>query len=126
MNNLIFVAVGSMAGGVARYLLSDFIQRQAHLAFPIGVLVVNVAGCFVMGLIAGLLAHSALLSNTHRLLLAVGFCGSFTTFSTFSLDNLQLLTAKSYLLLSLNVGLSVVLGLLATWAGHQLVQSFAK
>lgn len=126
MSNLLFVALGSMFGGVSRYWLSGFIQKNLDTAFPIGVFIVNIAGCFLMGVIAGLLAHANILTNNHRLLLAVGFCGSFTTFSTFSLDNLQLLSMKAYFLLSLNIGLSVILGLAATWVGFYLMQSLSK
>lgn len=126
MSNLLFVALGSMFGGVSRYWLSGFIQKHFDTTFPIGVFIVNIAGCFLMGVIAGVLAHANILTNNHRLLLAVGFCGSFTTFSTFSLDNLQLLSMKAYFLLSLNIGLSVVLGLTATWVGFYLMQSLSK
>ena len=126
MSNLLFVALGSMFGGVSRYWLSGFIQKNFDTAFPVGVFIVNIAGCFLMGIIAGLLAHANVLTNNHRLLLAVGFCGSFTTFSTFSLDNLQLLSAKADFLLSLNIVLSVILVLAATWCGYYLVLSLSK
>lgn len=124
--NLLFVAIGSMIGGVSRYLLSDLIQKHLVTSFPLGIFVINMIGCLIMGVIAGLLAHSNILTENHRLLLAIGFCGSFTTFSTFSLDNLQLLTTKAYFLLSLNIGASVLVGLFATWLGFNLVQSMVK
>ena len=89
-------------------------------------LVVNRAGCFVMGLLAGLLAHTRALSEARWLLLAVGFCGSFTTFSTFAADNLRLLSEKSLPLFLLNLGLSVAGGLLAAWLGYRLVLHFSE
>lgn len=126
MNNILFVAIGSMLGGVSRYWLSGFIQKYFPIAFPLGIFIVNIIGCFVIGVLAGLFAHSNLLSHYHRVLLIVGFCGSFTTFSTFSLDNLQFLSSKAYHLLFLNIGLSVIIGLVATWAGYYLAHSLSK
>lgn len=126
MNNLIIVALGSALGGVSRYLLSDCVRRPFPTAFPLGTLVVNLAGCFVMGLLAGLLAHTRALSEARWLLLAVGFCGSFTTFSTFAADNLRLLSEKSLPLFLLNLGLSVAGGLLAAWLGYRLVLHFSE
>lgn len=124
MNNILIVGLGSLFGGIARYLLSGFIQRHVPIAFPVGILLVNLLGCFIIGIVAGLLTH--VLATRHHLLLAVGFCGSFTTFSTFSLDNLQLLHDKAFFLLGLNIVLSVGLGLLATWVGYLCAQSLTR
>ncbi len=124
--NLLFVAIGSMFGGVSRYWLSGIIQKNAHTLFPLGVLSVNIIGCFIIGLLAGLSVHTNLLTQNHRLFLIIGFCGSFTTFSSFSLDNLKLVTTKAYFLFSLNIGLSVILGLLATWLGYYLMQTLFR
>ena len=124
--NLLFVAIGSMLGGVSRYWLTGIIQKNVPTLFPLGIFTVNIIGCFIIGLLTGLSAHSNLLTQNHRLFLIIGFCGSFTTFTSFSADNLKLLTAKAYLLFSLNIGLSVILGLLATWLGYYLIQTLFK
>ena len=87
MNNLIIVALGSALGGVSRYLLSDCVRRLFPTDFPLGTLVVNLAGCFVMGLLAGLLAHTRALSEARWLLLVVGFCGSFSTWDVWRLTS---------------------------------------
>lgn len=116
--NIVLVGTGSMLGGISRYLLSDFIRHAVPSSFPVGILIVNVLGCFLIGILSGLIGAT----NTHKLFFAIGFCGSFTTFSTFSLDNLNLISAKAYFLLSLNIGLSVVCGLAATWLGYTLSQ----
>lgn len=116
--NIVLVGTGSMLGGISRYLLSDLIRNVIPSAFPVGIFIVNVLGCFLIGVLSGFIGAT----NTHKLFFAVGFCGSFTTFSTFSLDNLNLISTKAYFLLSLNIGLSVVCGLIATWLGYVLSQ----
>ena len=80
------IAAGSAIGGVARYLLSDVVQARSGSTFPIGTLVVNLVGCLVLGFIVELARDSAAITPAVRALLTVGFCGGFTTFSTFSLE----------------------------------------
>lgn len=115
--NLLLIGTGSLLGGISRYLLSGWIKHLWPSAFPWGTLTVNLIGCFLIGFFSGLIPSSAHLSENHRLLLIVGFCGSFTTFSTFSLENLELLTAKAYPTFFLNAGSSIILGIAATWLG---------
>ncbi len=118
--NILLVGLGSMFGGIARYLLSGWVKQLFPGMFPFGTFTVNLIGCFIIGFLSGLIPSSSQFTAHHRLLFAVGFCGSFTTFSTFSLDNLELLTAKAYLLFSFNILLSIFLGLTATWGGYLL------
>lgn len=123
LTNILLVGIGSMVGGISRYLLSGYIHRIFSTDFPLGTFLVNVTGCFLIGIIAALFTSSNLLTNNHRILLAVGFCGSFTTFSTFSLDNLNLLTTGAYRLLVLNVAGSLIAGIFATWLGFLVVRN---
>ena len=90
IQSLLLVGAGSFAGGVCRYLLSLVIRGGGGL-FPWATFVTNVAGCLVLGLIYGALAHCPGDRPQLRLLLATGFCGGFTTFSTFSAEALALL-----------------------------------
>lgn len=120
ITNILLVGIGSMIGGISRYLLSDYIRHLFPSSFPLGTFIVNIIGCFLIGIISGLLLSTINITNNHRLLLAVGFCGSFTTFSTFSLENLSLFSSKAYLLLALNIILSTILGFAATWAGYMI------
>ncbi|GAP42959.1 protein CrcB [Lentimicrobium saccharophilum] len=119
---LLFIGSGSFLGGIARYLLSRSIQNTVITSFPLGTFWVNITGCFLIGLIYGLSDRGTPISNELRLFLAVGFCGGFTTFSTFSNENLALLRDGSILYFSLYAGLSVFLGLLATFGGHALTK----
>lgn len=120
--NILLVGIGSMAGGISRYLLSAGIRQWFPDIFPLGTLLVNILGCFLIGILAGLLNSASYFSENHKLLLTIGFCGSFTTFSTFSLDNLWLLSSKAYLFTALNIVISVAGGLLATYAGYNLTR----
>lgn len=122
MKILLFIGSGSFLGGIARYLLSRGIQNSVITSFPLGTFWVNIIGCFLIGLIYGLSDRGTPISNELRLFLAVGFCGGFTTFSTFSNENLALLRDGSILYFSLYAGLSVFIGLLVTFGGHALTK----
>ncbi len=122
LQNILLVGLGSMAGGVARYLLSMWIKQILPSLFPWGTFIVNMSGCLLIGLLSGWLSSQPLLPIHHRLLFIIGFCGSFTTFSTFTMDNLNLLTTKTYGLFFLNISASIVLGLLCTAIGFWLTR----
>lgn len=110
------IALGGAVGSVTRYLLGGVIQRAAGLAFPIGTLAVNVTGSFV----AGVLLRYFMNAQTHptlRAALIVGFCGGFTTFSTFSTETLGLFEGGEYARAALYVAASVALSLMAVFAG---------
>ncbi len=120
LQDIALVGLGSMAGGISRYLLSTWIRHLLPVIFPWGTFIVNITGCFIIGILSGWLISLPSLPAHHRLLFVIGFCGSFTTFSTFSIDNLNLLTSKAYSLLFLNIGASIGLGLLLTFIGFRL------
>lgn len=122
LQNIILVGFGSMAGGIARYLLSMWIKQILPAIFPWGTFIVNMSGCLIIGLLSGWLSSLPLLPVHHRLLFVIGFCGSFTTFSTFTMDNLNLLTTKAYGLFVLNISASIILGLLFTAIGFWLMR----
>jgi len=119
---LLVIGSGSFLGGVARFLLSRGIHNSVISSFPFGTFWVNIIGCFLIGLIYGLSDKGNLSNNELRMFLTVGFCGGFTTFSTFSSENMALLRDGSFLYFSLYAGLSVFLGLLATFGGHALTK----
>jgi len=120
------VASGGAVGSVLRYLVSGFAQRAfvpgagALAAFPAGTLVVNVTGSLLIGVLAGLAESRALLGPEARLLLVTGLLGGYTTFSAFSLETLLLLRSGQTATAFASVGLQVLLGLAAAWAGFLL------
>lgn len=127
LKNILLVALGGAAGSVARYLLSKAIQDTAATAFPWGTMAVNVAGCLLIGLLYGLAASDgARLGADLKLMLTVGFCGGFTTFSTFANESLTLAKSGNALLSAAYIGSSVALGVLAVAAGAQLAKAFAS
>ena len=127
LKNILLVALGVAAGSVARYLLSKAIQDTAATAFPWGTMAVNVAGCLLIGLLYGLASGDGTrLGADLKLMLTVGFCGGFTTFSTFANESLTLAKTGDALLSAAYIGLSVALGMLAVMAGAQLAKAFAS
>ncbi len=118
------VFVGSGLGGVCRYALSRAVQSwfPAATAFPWGTFAVNVLGCFLIGLFYGLADRGALMSPQLRLLLTVGFCGGFTTFSTFINENSLLFGQSRFLLVVLYMLLSIAVGFALLYAGYRLVR----
>ncbi len=115
----IYVGLGSMLGGISRYGLTLVTQNYATLALPFGTLISNLAGCLLIGLIAGIGVSSQVLSSEMRLLLATGFCGGFTTMSSFVYELGQFIQDKEYFYASsyfvatlAGAGLAFVLGLL--------------
>ena len=117
----VFVGFGSMAGGVSRYGLSLVTQRFSAFSMPYGTLLSNLAGCLIIGLIAGISGKSGLLSTEMRLLLATGFCGGFTTMSSFVYELGQFVQDKEYYFASsyfiatlAGAGLAFALGLLVS------------
>ena len=126
LRNILLVAVGGAAGSVARYLLSKAVQEAAASAFPWGTMTVNIAGCLLIGFIAGLpLGGGEGQWNGLKLALTTGFCGGFTTFSTFMGESLTLAKGGDTLLSAAYIGASVAVGILAAAAGTQLAKALA-
>jgi len=120
----LWIALGSALGGVGRYWLSGVIARRFGEAFPVGTLVVNATGSFVIGFIASLIRPEGrlLMSASGRQFLMVGICGGYTTFSSFSLQTLNLAREGEWFYAGANVVASVLLCLLAVWLGHVLAE----
>lgn len=121
MKFIFLVGAGGFIGSVARYLLSDAVQSRLLTSFPFGTMTVNLIGCFIIGIIYAL-SETSNLAPEYRILIATGFCGGFTTFSSFSFESLTLLQDNQYLYATLYAGLSLVLGLLAAFVGVLLIR----
>ena len=118
MKELLLVGFGGFVGSVLRFLISKLNHSWHFLSLPMGTLTVNVIGSLIIGLIIGISAKGSLISTDLKLFLMVGLCGGFTTFSTFSAENMLLLQNGQIATALLYMGLSVVLGLLAVWGGY--------
>lgn len=118
IKTILLVGFGGFIGSVARYFISKLNIYFVFLAIPFGTLTVNVLGSFLIGFLTGISDKSVILSADLRLLLMVGICGGFTTFSTFTNENLMLLHNGQILSLFLYTGLSIFLGFIAVYLGY--------
>jgi fluoride exporter len=112
---LAWVALGGAAGSVLRYLCSRSLNM---LSFPLGTLLVNILGCLAIGLLWGLFTRHV--NEGLRLLLITGFCGGFTTFSTFTFEGIQLIQEARWTTFIVYTVISVAVGLAATFIGYKL------
>lgn len=112
-----YVAIGSAVGGVIRYLLGGAIQRTLAASFPMGTLVINVTGSALLGFIFRYALETPAVTPEIRALLGIGFCGGYTTFSTFSYETLTLLEDGDWRRAGLYVGLSLIGSVLAAFLG---------
>ena len=124
IKTVILVGAGGFIGSVSRYLLSRMMQSNFPHAFPFGTFTVNILGCLLIGLIYGLSEKSPSFTIGWRLFLAAGFCGGFTTFSTFANENLALLRDGEFFYFFIYTGLSVFLGIAATFFGVTITKIF--
>lgn len=126
MNTVLAIAAGGAIGALSRYGVNVASLKLLGAGFPFATLAVNVAGSFAMGLCIALFAHFWQPPETLRLFLITGFLGSFTTFSTFSLDFANLIERQAYMLSALYLGGSVVLSILGLFAAMALVRAFVS
>lgn len=124
MKNLIFIFIGGGLGSIVRYSLGKWVDHFHQYAFPLGTLVVNMVACFVLGLVIGLADSRQLMSTSAKLFWTVGFCGGFSTFSTFSGETMVLvqtglsLNAIAYVVFSL--GLCIGATYVGVYSGEHL------
>jgi CrcB protein len=124
MNRVILlIGIGSFIGGISRYYSQQIITRLFPSLMPYGTLTVNITGCFLIGLIYGLSDRGNILTPEWRLFLTTGFCGGFTTFSTFSYESINLIQDGQFFFLSLYVALSVIMGFASTYLGMFIIRS---
>ena len=123
MERVFLVGLGGFIGTVCRYALGGWVTRwKSGAAFPYETLLVNVLGCLVIGLLAALSETRGVLTGTTRAFLFIGVLGGFTTFSSFGYETFQLMRGGQAAGAALNVGLQIVLGIGAVWAGHVLAR----
>jgi CrcB protein len=123
MKNLFFAAIGAAFGGALRYWLSSTVQGIFPITFPFGTLTVNIIGSFILGFIIFFFDAREILSPEFKIILTIGFCGGFTTFSSFSLETINLLRDSEYLYAVLNISFNLVFSLLAVIAAYYLAKA---
>ena len=127
MHKLLLVGVGGFTGAVARFLVGHWLlPLTIAQRFPWPTFSVNVSGCLVIGLLAGLAERHELFGPGLRLFLFTGLLGGFTTFSAFGLETIALLRREAFVVAALYVTASVVLGLAAVWLGLRLVAALSS
>ena len=122
LKTAVIIGFGGFLGSISRYAVQVISSRFISGDFPYGTLIVNIIGCFLIGLLFGLAEREQLLSPQLKLFLLVGFVGSFTTFSTFSMDKLILIQNGNYAMMFGYMFLSIMLGLAGTISGLMLVK----
>lgn len=124
IKNILLVGLGGSIGSILRYLCQRWFNETYPQPFPWGTFVVNLAGCFLIGVIYAASEKTTVLSPQARLFLATGFCGGFTTFSTFAFENMSLLRGGDITYFLLYTIGSIVLGILSVFAGVAIIKLF--
>lgn len=122
MRHLILVGLGGGLGSMARYLCQRWISIPVSAGFPWGTFAVNISGCLLIGIFWGLSFRSFESNESWKLFLMTGICGGFTTFSAFTLEGIGLIREQKTGYFFLYAAGSLVLGLLATWAGMRMMK----
>jgi fluoride exporter len=123
MKTIFYIALGGGLGSVLRYLTSVIMNKYIQSSFPYATFIANIFGCLLIGLFFGYLEKQHAISSNLKFFLITGLCGGYTTFSTFSHENVTLLQSNQMLTVFLYISLSVFMGLMATWFGLILAKT---
>lgn len=119
---MLIAGAGGFLGTCGRYLVGKLAHHLFSSPFPYGTFAVNIIGCFIIGLFFGLAEKTNLISSNMNVFLITGFCGGFTTFSSFSDDMYLLMQNKHWGYFAVYLGLSIILGILLVWVGRSLIK----
>lgn len=125
LKTMLIAGAGGFAGACCRYLVSRWCGETFNTAFPVGTFTVNIAGCFIIGLVFGLAQRSGALSAAHIALLTTGFCGGFTTFSSFANEIWLMGSRSDWAMCALYTAASILAGILMVWAGRALAAALS-
>lgn len=124
LKQILLVGLGGAIGSIFRFLTSIFMARYAMNGFPLGTFIANVLGCFILGICVGVFGKNPTENENLRLLFVTGFCGGYTTFSTFASENIQMLQQQNYMMLATYTLASLLVGFLAVAIGLNLGKSW--
>jgi len=119
---MMLIGAGGFLGSVMRYGSNHVMTKIFETTHPVGTFFVNIAGSFLIGLVLGMFERGGTVSNNWKLFLAVGFCGGFTTFSSFALENLNFLQSQQFMFSLMYIGISLFLGLAAVYSGFWITK----
>jgi len=120
--NILLVGLGGASGSIGRYLCQKWVNESYDHSFPLATFLINITGCLLIGVLYALGEKGNILSQQTRLLLITGFCGGFTTFSTFAFENVSLLrTGDQFYFFLYSIG-SVIVGIIAVYLGSLLIK----
>lgn len=122
MKTIFYIAIGGGFGSVLRYFTTIVVNKYFQSTFPYATFAINLIGCLLIGLCFGYFLKQNNISQDFKLFLITGICGGFTTFSAFSIENVQLLQNNQILTAFLYISLSIFLGLIATYAGLSIAK----
>lgn len=122
VKSILLVGLGGGLGSIFRYLTAVFSEKYLQILFPLGTFFVNIIGCFLIGLLMGFLGQNVTENQNVKLLFISGFCGGYTTFSTFAYENIAMLQNNNYRGALFYIALSVVSGVFAVWLGIKVAQ----
>lgn len=120
--NILFIGLGGALGSIARYLLGIYIKNHFNTIFPLATFIVNVVGCLLIGILYAILEKNNIGNSIWNYFLVVGFCGAFTTFSTFANENFNLFQNGNIFVAIGYIAASIVLGILAVKFGYILIK----
>ncbi len=122
LKTILYIALGGALGSVMRYLTSVLVNRFWAESFPLATFITNMAGCFLIGIFTGWLTKSQLQGTATQWFLITGFCGGFTTYSTFGMENINLLQSQQTGTAFAYIALSIAGGLLGVWGGLTVIK----
>lgn len=126
LKNLLLIGFGSAFGGILRYSISLLTSKYIQSKFPLPTFLANIIGCLLIGIFIGWIQKNPSQHDAIKFLLIVGFCGGFTTFSSFSLENINLIMTGQIKTALIYIFTSIIFGLLSVWAGISLFQQYFK
>lgn len=122
LKQILLIGIGGGLGSILRYLTSILTEKYNTSIFPLATFTANILGCLLIGLLIGLLGQNIQTNQNLKLLFITGFCGGYTTFSTFASENITLFQNNNYWTAILYIGTSVLVGLLAVWIGFTITK----